>query len=125
MVKIGVILPQRSPCHGSAPSQLLESRKRFVYALTTKLNKAILRVPYPTFTIKEVAAKTAGAQYFSVLSVNSRYWQVQLDEQSSKLCTFNAPWGHYRYTRLPFGIKTAGDIFAEEMNEILKHLEGL
>ena len=34
-------------------------------------------------------------------------------------------WGSFRYTRLPFGVKTAGDIFIQEMNEILQYLEGV
>ena len=38
---------------------------------------------------------------------------------------FNTPWGKYRYTHLPFGIKMAGDIFIEEMNKILKDLPGM
>ena len=29
------------------------------------------------------------------------------------------------YTRLPFGIKTAGDIFIQEINELLKYLPGV
>ena len=41
------------------------------------------------------------------------------------MCTFNTLWGRLRYTWLPFGIKTAGDIFIQEMNEILQDLEGV
>ena len=53
------------------------------------------------------------------------YWQVELDEPSSPLCTFHTPCGGYRYTQLPFGIKTARDIFIEEMSNILKDLPGV
>ena len=35
------------------------------------------------------------------------------------------PLGRYRYVRLPFGIKTARDIFAQEMSEIFKDIEGV
>ena len=31
----------------------------------------------------------------------------------------------YRYTRLPFGIKTAKNIFVEEINKILYYLPGV
>lgn len=34
------------------------------------------------------------------------YWQIKLDEPSSKLCTFNTLWGQYRILRLLFGIKS-------------------
>ena len=62
-------------------------------------------------------ANTCEAKFFSVLDANSGYWQIELDDGSSKLCTFNTPWGRYLYTRLHFGIKTAGDIFIEESRE--------
>ena len=84
----------------------------------------MLRGPYPTRTVEEVVAKTYGARFFTVLDANSGYWQIALDEDSSKICTFNTPWGRYRFMRLPFGVKTAGDIFIEQMNIISADLEG-
>ena len=53
-------------------------------------------------TIEEVVADMPQAKVFSVLDATSGYWQVKLDEASSKLCTFNAPFGRYRFPRLPF-----------------------
>ena len=91
----------------------------------TKLNKATLRGPYPIRTIEQVVAKTANAKYFTVLDAQSGYWQVVLGEKSSHLCTFNTPCGRYRYTRLPFGIKTAEDIFIQEKDRILGDLQGM
>ena len=35
------------------------------------------------------------------------------------------PWGQYRYTRLQFGIKAAGDNFIEEMNKIFDGIKGV
>ena len=53
------------------------------------LNKAILREHYPMMTIEDVVAGMAQAKVFSLLNTTSGYWQVKLDEASSKLCTFN------------------------------------
>ena len=55
-------------------------------------------------TIEEVVADMPKAEVFSVRDTTSGYWQVKSDEASSKLCTFNTPFGRYRFTRLPFGI---------------------
>ena len=50
---------------------------------------------------------------------------MQLGAESSCLCTLNTPWGRYRYTRLPFGIKTAEDISIKQMQKLLGDLPGI
>ena len=53
---------------------------------------------------------------FTVLDATSRYWQVQLDKKSSFLTTSNTPFGRYRFTRLPFGVNSAKDVFQKEID---------
>ena len=64
------------------------------------LNKAIKREHYPIKTIEEIAARMPNATIFSVLDASSGFWQVKLDNSSSKLCTFNTPFGRYMFKRL-------------------------
>ena len=52
------------------------------------LNEAIKREHFPMTIIEEVVADMPHAKVVSVLDATSRYWQVKLDEASSKLCTF-------------------------------------
>lgn len=80
---------------------------------------------YPMQTIEEVVAEMPGATVFSVLYATSGYWQVKLDEASSKLCTFNSPFGRYRFTRLPCGIKSAPEVFQQQMSEIFEDIKGV
>ena len=89
------------------------------------LNKAIKREHYPMRTIEEIATRMPKAKVFSVLDANSGYWQVQLDQESAKLCTFNTPFGRYRFKRLPFGISSAQDVFQATMSEIFEDIEGV
>ena len=49
--------------------------------------------------------------YFSKIDCTRGFWQLKLDEESSKLCTLNTPFGRYRYLRLPFGVSCAPDIY--------------
>ena len=76
-------------------------------------------------TIEEVVADLPQAKVFSVLDATSGYWQVKLDEASSKLCIFNTPFGRYRFTRLPFGIKSAPVVFQNHMSELFADVEGV
>ncbi|KAK3769215.1 hypothetical protein RRG08_005162 [Elysia crispata] len=52
-----------------------------------------------------------GARFFTKLDTSSGFWQIPLDEPSSKLCTFATPFGRFRFQRLPFGIKSAPEVF--------------
>ena len=36
-----------------------------------------------------------------------RDWRIILDSKLSELCTFNTPFGRYKFNRLPFGIFVA------------------
>jgi len=89
------------------------------------LNKAIKRNPYYVRTIDDVIPKVSGSTHFSILDARSGFWQVSLDEESSRLCTFNTPWGKHRWTRLPFGLTCSGDVFQEKMDMVFGRLEGL
>lgn len=62
------------------------------------------------------------AQVFSVVDANQGFWQIQLDEESLRKCTFNTPFGRYRFQRLPFSISSAPEVFQKC---IAHHLEGL
>ena len=89
------------------------------------LNKAVKCNPYYVRTIDDVISKVSGSTHFSILDARSGFWQVNLDEESSGLCTFNTPWGKYRWTRLPFGLTCSGDVFQEKMDIVFGKLEGL
>ena len=89
------------------------------------LNKAIQREHYPMQTIEEVTTQMPDATYFSVLDASSGYWQISLDQESAKLCTFNSPFGRYMFKRLPFGLSSAQDIFQRVMAEMFEDINGV
>ena len=89
------------------------------------LNLAIKRPHYPMKTIDDVASRLQGAKIFSILDAASGFWQLKLDDESSRLCTFNTPIGQYRFTRLPFVVKCAPKIFQRTMDRMVEDLEGV
>jgi hypothetical protein len=76
-------------------------------------------------TLDAVTDNYANQEVFTVCDAKSGYWHVPLDHESSLLTTFNTPWGRYRYTRIPFGIKSAGEVFQKRLDEVLEGLEGV
>ena len=84
-----------------------------------ELNKALKRPHYPMVTVEEVANRVSGAKIFTSLDACSGYWQLQVDDESSRLLTFNTPWGRYRFTRLPFGISFIIERWTDCLNGFL------
>ena len=53
------------------------------------------------------------------------FWQVELDEESSRLCTFNTPFGRYSFHRLPFGVSSAPEVFEKKVSETFGDIDGV
>uniref|UniRef100_A0A3B3DIW6 ribonuclease H n=1 Tax=Oryzias melastigma TaxID=30732 RepID=A0A3B3DIW6_ORYME len=89
------------------------------------LNQAVKRQHYSIPTHEDVRSKLAGKSVFTILDERDGYWQIELNEPSSKLCTFNTPWGRYRFLRLPFGIKSASEVFQPKNCETFGNIPGV
>lgn len=89
------------------------------------LNQAIKRQQYPLPTIADIRTRLTGATVFSVLDAASGFWQIELDDESAKLCTFNSPFGRYCFRRLPFGVTIGSEAFQQKVSEIFEGLEGV
>lgn len=73
----------------------------------------------------EIAGKLSNKQFFTGLDMKDGYWQVCLDASSSDLCTFGTPFGRYQFTRMPFGINSAPEVFQRKNYEIFGDLQGV
>jgi len=89
------------------------------------LNRAVMREHFPMQTVEDVISKMPNTKVFSVLDANHGFWQVELVKDCSKLATFNAPFGRCSYTRLPFGIASAPEVFQHVMVHFFQDIEGV
>ena len=89
------------------------------------LNESIKREHYQIPTREEIISEMSGANYFTKLDASQGFWQLKLDESSTKYCTFNTPFGRHCFLRLPFGIKSAPEIFHRAMEQIIEGLDGV
>jgi transposase InsO family protein len=89
------------------------------------LNQAIKREHYMIPTAEDVSSKLANKKLFTILDLKDGYWQVRLDEESSRLCTFNTPFGRYKFNRMPFGISSASEVFQKKNEEAFLGISGV
>ena len=66
------------------------------------LNKAIKREHFKLPTAEEIFAEMNNPKYFTKLDASNGYWHIPVDEESSKLLTFNSPFGRFSFTWLPY-----------------------
>jgi hypothetical protein len=67
------------------------------------LNQFLERTIFPFPGLEQVLSSIRGAKYFSKIDLTWGFWNLRLDEASSRLCTLVTPWGFFntRDYRLP------------------------
>ena len=86
---------------------------------STRLNAALKDYHYPLPSPEEVLNKSNGGNVFSKIDLSEAYFQIPVDENSSKLLCINTQRGLYKFDRLVFGIKVAPAIFQQVMDTML------
>ena len=76
----------------------------------TGLNEFVQRPVHPFPSVGEIVQSVPStAKFFAKLDAVHGYFQLALDEESSKLTTFLLPSGRYRYLRAPMGLSASSD----------------
>lgn len=124
--KLGIIEKSDNPANWISNIVIVEKPgKKVRICLDPKeLNEALKPVNHPIPTFQEISAKLANKSYFTTLDLKDGYFQIELNEATSELCTFSTPFGSYKYKRLPFGIRTAPEIFQKHNEKNFMDIEG-
>ena len=76
----------------------------------SKINKFVKRPVHPFPSVADIVRSIpAGTKFFAKMDAIHGYFQLALDEESSKLTTFLLPSGRYRYLRAPMGLSSSSD----------------
>ncbi len=120
MTKLGVIAPESEATEWVSAMVAAKKKDDSVRICIDPvyLNKALLRPHYPLQTIEQVIADMPGAKVFSILDAKCEFWQIPLNEASSKLTTFMMPSGRYKILHMPYGISTGSEVFQRTMEHL-------
>ncbi|GBM97751.1 Retrovirus-related Pol polyprotein from transposon 17.6 [Araneus ventricosus] len=125
MVKAGVIEKVTEPTDWVSLLAIVQKKNGALRVCldAQNLNRAIKRPQYNLPTFEDITSKLAGAKYFSLLDAVSAFWQISLDEESSRLCTFSSPFRRFKFLRMPYGIKCAPERFQRVVAEMLEDIQ--
>ncbi|XP_039306036.1 uncharacterized protein LOC113003495 isoform X1 [Solenopsis invicta] len=84
------------------------------------LNKIVVPQAQPFPLMEDLTAKTRNCIFFTTLDINSAFWSIPLRIEDRRKTGFVTQEGHYQWTCLPFGLKTAPAIFQRILSNILR-----
>ena len=87
------------------------------------LNKAIKCQHFQLPLAEDCFAQISGTKYFAKLDMSNVYWQIRIDEESSKLLNFITPFGRFKFKRLPFGIHSSSGICQEAIARVIEDVD--
>ena len=134
LLEQGVVRPSKSPYASPAfliPKNSGGSRLVVDYR---KVNSKILFDSYPLPTIDQALQQFHGAVVFSVLDLNSAYFQIPLSPRCRHVTAFCTPFGLFEFNKLPMGIsvgsqglsRVVDELFTDQKNDfVFNYLDDL
>lgn len=72
---------------------------------------------------EEIVAKKPDAKVFTVFDAKSGYLKMKLDYETSLLTTMDTLIGRYRWLKVPFGTKSAPEMYKRTMEKMLEGID--
>lgn len=92
------------------------------YSVT--INKFLKERNYPLPRIEEIFQALQGGKIFTKLDLSHAYYQLEVDDDTSKLLAWSTHKGVYTVHRLPFGCKPNSAIFQSIIDKTLSGCQG-
>ena len=126
MVKMKIITPIEEPTDWVSSLVIVEKPNgQLRICLDPRhLNQVIKRPHCVMQTADKKFSINVKLKVFTKLYTSNAYWQIPVDDESSKLLTFNCPSGRYRFLRMPYGIHSVSDVCQNRISQMLENIEG-
>ncbi|UYV77109.1 hypothetical protein LAZ67_14003339 [Cordylochernes scorpioides] len=122
LLKHDIITPSSSPY--SSPVTLVRKRDNTMRLCIDfrRVNELVPSDLHPLPLIETVLDNLSKARVFSTVDISNAYYQIPIAEESQPLLSFVTQQGQYNFKRLPFGFKSAPQIFERVITQLIhKH----
>ncbi len=111
LLNLGIIRKSTSPY--GAPAFGISKKNGDVRLVVDyrKLNKKIKDSGYPFPNLWDQLQSIPKSKYFTQIDLTMGYHNLKIKDSDCCKTAFVVPWGHYEYSRVPFGLKTAPRAF--------------
>ena len=124
LLEQGVVRPSRSQ-YASPAFLVPKSGGGFRLVVDyRKVNSKIVFDSYPMPSIEQAFEQFANARVFSVLDLNSAYFQIPLTSRSRRVTAFCTSFGLFEFNRLPMGISVGSQALTRVVDELFADLKG-
>ena len=126
LLENGIIVLCEEPTDWCSPGFFIpKSDGKSVCLVTdyTKLNSFVQRPVHPFPSVNDIVqAIPSSAAIFAKFDAVIGYFQIALDEESSKLTTFILPSCRYRHRRIPQGLNASSDEWCRRSDVVIEGL---
>lgn len=124
LVECGILKPVKYS-RWASPVVVVEKKNgavRLCMDCRVTINKHVATNSYPLPLVDDILNEFPNCKYFSKIDLAGAFSQIRVDEKSQEYLTINTQKGLMRYTRLPFGVKSAPAIFQRVMDTMIGNM---
>jgi len=119
LLKNGIVEKSDSPYNNPLVLLRKKNGKLRICVDFRELNAVTKREMYPLPNASDLFDRLSGQEYFTTIDLSKGYYQIKLDENSQEKTAFSTSQGHFKFTRLPFGLTSAPAAFQSAIENIL------
>lgn len=124
LMDCGILVPVKYS-RWASPLVVVEKKNgsvRLCMDCRVTINKHVNSNNYPLPLVDDIMNEFANCKFFSKLDLAGAFSQLRVRGDSQEYLTINTQKGLMRFTRLPFGVKSAPGIFQRILDNIIKDI---
>lgn len=124
LVEIGVLEKVQGPTEWALPSFIVPKKDNKVRMIADlrALNQVIKPRDYSLPIIQDLIRQRSGFQYMTKLDLSMMFYSFELTDRAKELTTISTPFGLFRWTRAPMGLRNSPAFAQAAIEETLRDI---